>query len=333
MNIATSMLRMGASVVAPGGPRSRLAILMYHRVLSAPDPLTGEIDARSFDAQMAALRACFNVLPLAQAVQRLQAGTLPSRAAAITFDDGYADNAETALPILQRHQLHATFFVATGFLNGGRMFNDTVIESLRRIDAPTLSVPATQLFDIPVRTLGEKRAALGKLLGAVKYLGIDERQRAVEHISDCAVGPLPDNLMMTTDQVCKLAAAGMGIGGHTVNHPILTRISLAQARDEIVASRAALEAITGQSVTLFAYPNGVPGQDYASEHAALVRSLDFRAAVSTSWGAASRACDVFQLPRFTPWDREPTRFVARLLHNLAARRPVVLPEHSVAATG
>lgn len=333
MSVATSMLRVGASIVAPGGSRSRLAILIYHRVLSAPDSLTNEIDARSFDAQMAILRACFRVLPLAEAVDRMQAGTLPARAAAITFDDGYADNAETALPILQRHRLHATFFVATGFLNGGRMFNDTVIEAIRRIESPTLSVPGVRLLNIPTGTLSEKRAALSALLGAVKYLDIDERQRTVEHISNCAGSPLPDDLMMTTAQVRALASAGMGIGSHTVNHPILTRIPLKQAREEIQTNRDDLEAITGQAVTLFAYPNGVPAQDYASEHVRLVRSLGFRAAVSTSWGAAARTSNVFQLPRFTPWDREPMRFVFRLLHNVVARQPVVLSEQLAPALG
>jgi peptidoglycan/xylan/chitin deacetylase (PgdA/CDA1 family) len=49
----------------------------------------------------------------------------------ITFDDGYADNVEVALPILLRYEIAADFFVSTGFLDGGRMWNDTVIEAFR----------------------------------------------------------------------------------------------------------------------------------------------------------------------------------------------------------
>ena len=119
----------GAS--ASGG---RLVALFYHRVLAAPDPmLPTEPDARIFDAQMQALGGMFNVLPMDEAVARLAEGRLPPRAACITFDDGYRDNLQIAAPILPPHGMTATFFVASGFLDGGRMFNDTVRESVRRL--------------------------------------------------------------------------------------------------------------------------------------------------------------------------------------------------------
>jgi peptidoglycan/xylan/chitin deacetylase (PgdA/CDA1 family) len=297
---------------------------MYHRVVPGPDPLTDSTDAATFDAHMAALSRCFNVLPLEEAVMRLSDGTLPPRAAAITFDDGYSDNLHVAQPILARHRLHATFFIASGFLDGGRMFNDTVIEALRRTPGPTLDVPAAGLARIPVGSTAEKRAALDHVLRAVKYLSLEERERATAQISRAAQAPLPDDLMMTSDELRRLAGSGMGIGGHTVHHPILTRLAVDDARREIADNKMALEALIGRKLELFAYPNGVPGQDYAAEHVTLVREAGYRAAVSTSWGAASRRSDRYQLPRFTPWDREPSRFVARLLHNSVARRPVEL---------
>jgi hypothetical protein len=83
--------------------------------------------------------------------------------------------------------------------------------------------------------------------------------------------------------------------------------------------KQALEALIRAPVRTFAYPNGKPGQDYLAEHAAMAREIGFAAAVSTSWGAASKASDSFQLPRFTPWDRNDARFVLRLLQNM--RRP------------
>jgi 2-methylisocitrate lyase-like PEP mutase family enzyme len=74
----------------------------------------------------------------------------------------------------------------------------------------------------------------------------------------------------------------------------------------------------GRRIDLFAYPNGRPGRDYAPEHAKLVRELGFKAAVSTSWGAARSGHDLYQLPRFTPWDKTPLRFVLRLFRNYSA---------------
>ena len=71
------------------------------------------------------------LMPLATAVRRLRDRSLPGRAACITFDGGYADNAQVALPILQRHAAPATFFVASGFLDGGYSWTDAVIELVR----------------------------------------------------------------------------------------------------------------------------------------------------------------------------------------------------------
>ena len=70
---------------------------------------------------------------------------------------------------------------------------------------------------------------------------------------------------------------------------------------------------------LFAYPNGKPGDDYGAEHVRMVHEARFRAAFSTAWGAASRASDVLQLPRFMPWTREPLKFDLLMLRNLRQR--------------
>jgi hypothetical protein len=78
------------------------------------------------------------------------------------------------------------------------------------------------------------------------------------------------------------------------------------------AGRVQLETITGARVRLFAYPNGNPVRDYRHEHAELARELGFEAAVSAAWGAARPGDDLFQLPRFTPWDRGNFRFGLRL---------------------
>ena len=127
------MYRQLLWLMSPAGRRARLSVLIFHRVLPQIDPLfPEEVDAQRFEQICGWLRSWFNVLPLDEAVLRLTDGALPERALAITFDDGYADNHNVALPILQRHGLVATFFIATGFLDGGRMWNDSVIESVRR---------------------------------------------------------------------------------------------------------------------------------------------------------------------------------------------------------
>jgi peptidoglycan/xylan/chitin deacetylase (PgdA/CDA1 family) len=107
----------------------------------------------------------------------------------------------------------------------------------------------------------------------------------------------------------------MEIGAHTVSHPILAQVSIDAARREIGEGRVQLEHIIGAPVRVFAYPNGKPGRDYRCEHVALVRDLGFDCAVSTAWGAARAGADLYQIPRFTPWDRTNAKFALRLFGN------------------
>jgi peptidoglycan/xylan/chitin deacetylase (PgdA/CDA1 family) len=113
-----------------------------------------------------------------------------------------------------------------------------------------------------------------------------------------------------------LVDAGLEIGAHTVNHPILASVSAAEAWREISESKRDLEQTLGRAVTLFAYPNGKPGKDYAVEHVRMVREAGYVAAVSTAHGAASPQSDTLQLPRFTPWTRQHPKFDLLMLRNL-----------------
>ena len=314
------MIRTALSVVSPGGARGRLSILIFHRVHAQRDPLApGEVTTAEFDALCGWLRRWCEVLPLAQAVAALKAGRLPRRAVAITFDDGYRDNHDQALPVLHRHGLPATFFVASGFLDGGRMWNDTVIEAVRHARGAALALsgtPAQALGVLPLAGEGERAAALRALIRFAKYLAPAERQRCVNAVAERAQAALPEDLMMSSAQVHALHQAGMEIGAHTVTHPILKGMAADGVRAEIDDNRRALAAITGQAPTLFAYPNGRPGVDYDDATAQVVKELGFAAAVSTAWRAARVGDDLLQLPRYTPWERTRTRFALRLAHTL-----------------
>jgi len=319
----SALVRPLLSVLSPAGPGAALTILIFHRVLPAPDPLfPDEVDVARFDTICRCLKQWFQVLPLAKAVQALAAGRLPARAAAITFDDGYADNHDAAMPVLQRHGLSATFFIATGFLDGGVMWNDQVIEALRRsaradIDLGDIGLPAARLA---LGSVAERRSAVDAVLTAAKYLALDDRAQVVQRLlAVCGVAS-PQGLMMSSRQVQAMHSRGMGIGAHTVNHPILARLSASAAQEEMGRSKAQLESLLQTPVGLFAYPNGRPERDYVAPNVAAVQALGFDAAVSTAPGVAVAGSDLFQIPRFTPWDRAPWRFGLRLARNL--RTPV-----------
>jgi len=312
------------SVFSPAGPDARLSVLIFHRVTAQADPLfPDDVDVRRFDQICTWLKRWFHVLPLDEAVQRLKSKTLPARAAAITFDDGYRDNCEVALPVLQRHDLCATFFIATGFLDGGCMWNDVVIESVRRtnesvIDLRPLGVPG--LAQIDVRDMRQKRSAIDLVLRSLKYLPLDQRLNAALRMTALLGIRVPMDNMMTSQQVRVLRAAGMQIGAHTVLHPILAGLSDSAARAEMLQSKQRLEHILSEPVTLFAYPNGRPEQDFTERSVEIARDVGFTAAVSTAKGVAHAGTDPLRIPRFTPWDRSRLRFGARMVCNLWAAR-------------
>jgi hypothetical protein len=194
-----------------------------------------------------------------------------------------------------------------------------VIEAIRRTDRSSLDLRALAIEGVAAMDLGtlpQRRAAIETILLRIKHRRPDERLALAETIAAMAGVGLPDDLMLTSEQVRQMRAAGMVIGAHTVSHPILAKLSADEARAEIVECRCRLQDILGEPVTHFAYPNGKPVQDYSEESVRIVRELGFESAASTAWGAARQSSDLYELPRFTPWDRTPTRFALRMARNL-----------------
>jgi len=315
-SVSDALVRAWFRRLSPAGSRARLSVVILHRVRKTPDELfPREIDAAGFRERVDWMRRWFNVLPLDDAVAAIARGRLPERALCITFDDGYADNATVALPILREAGVHATFFVATSFLDGGRMWNDTVIEAVRAARGPRLDLATAGLGEHSIVTVAERRATIDRLLVELKYLGAERRERLAGAVAAAAGEPLPDDLMMSSAQVRALAAEGMGIGAHTHTHPILARLDDPAVRQEIGTSREVLAGVVHQPIELFSYPNGKPDTDYTRAQVRMVASLGFTAAVTTAPGAARMGDSIHELPRFSPWDRTPLRYAARLGRN------------------
>jgi peptidoglycan/xylan/chitin deacetylase (PgdA/CDA1 family) len=198
------------------------------------------------------------------------------------------------------------------------MWNDTVIESVRRAGTDTLDLRELGLRNYDISDNGKRIQAIANLLEEIKYRETGERTAIVSGIARAVKADLPENLMMTHRQVAQLAAAGMAVGAHTVNHPILARLDDARAESEIRESRRQLENITGAEIRMFAYPNGRPGRDYTLRDVALVKKSGMKYAVSTDWACATPSSDPLQIPRIMLWEKAPWRFYLRLLRGYYA---------------
>jgi peptidoglycan/xylan/chitin deacetylase (PgdA/CDA1 family) len=290
--------------LSPSGPAGQLSIFYFHRVLARPDALLpDEPDAAFFERLVRFITSAYRVLPLADAAAALTQGRLPSAAACITFDDGYADNLTVAAPILARHGATATVFVATGFSDGGRMWNDTVIEAVRALPAGEHDWSDFELGTHTVADAAQRSEVVRVVLKRMRYFESARRVAIADEMARRAGLPAVADTMMSRTQLLAWRAMGMDIGGHCVHHPILARLDEAQARAEIEQGRDHLTQWLGVAPRAFAYPNGFPGRDWGPREAALVRAAGFSCAVATAYGTATRHADPYGLPRIMPWGR------------------------------
>lgn len=300
---------MISAMAASAMRRARHHVLIFHRVMEEPDPMNPEEPTAAWFARlMKMLTANFEMISLSEALRRERTGTLNGRTASVTFDDGYADNFTVALPILEEFQVPATFFVASGFIGGGRMWNDSIIETFRRLEPGVCEVELEGRNTFELTDWESRRKAAATTILAWKHLAPVERQARVDGFAGRVSG-LPGDLMMSKQQLRQLADSPCAsIGGHTRNHPILAAIPDTEAISEIEGGKRDLEAWLQTEVQHFAYPNGRFGRDYQDRHAQLVKQAGFSAAVATDWGTLGADSDRYAIPRFTPWQRDLSRF-------------------------
>jgi peptidoglycan/xylan/chitin deacetylase (PgdA/CDA1 family) len=321
--------------VAHGLPmrRPRAVVLVYHRVGERSlDPWHLTIDPEMFAAQMETLARAWSPLSLAELVEGLERRRLPERAVAVTFDDGYADNLEVAASILLEYTIPATMFVASDLIDsGGPLWWDELasllLEAARLPSTLTLSSGNGDRWRIPPVADEATRSAATNALPwnaepgtrlrtfyevwlALRELDPPMREAALDEIADWSDLPRPSGrVLLTWEQLREFAALpGLGLGAHTLTHPVLPRCSDEDARAEIAGSAERLRAEAGVDIEQFAYPFGA----WSPSVARLVADLGFSAAYTTDGSAISWSSSLHALPRMPAESQPPAEF-ARLL--------------------
>lgn len=299
--------------------RNKLSVFLFHKVPGELDPMVPELTLDAFGQLLDFVVERFQVLPLDEAVTRLQSGRLPPRSACITFDDGYPDWRHGVVPLLEERNAHATFFITSGQFNGLPMWHERVYHALRHAPGDIFDLPGLGLPPLSLARIEDRRLATEFAVRHLKYQPLATREELLRRLEDAAGVRSQDVLRMSAEDLRDLHSRGFGIGAHTVSHPILTLCDPAVAAREIGGVREELEGLAGGAVRSFAYPNGRPGTDFSEEHVSLVRQAGYTYAVSTQWGAANDATPIFQIPRFTPWGPKPSDMAQQLVRNLILR--------------
>lgn len=314
-------------------------ILLYHRVARVDsDPWSLSVTPQHFAEHLEVLRKYARPLGLQQLNRDLEEGKRLHRRIAITFDDGYADNLHNARPLLERYNIPATVFVASGyvgyehefwwdelerlFLQPGRLpetlrlningsnyqwelgisavYSEDAYQRHRRWSADGQSPPTSR---------HSLYYALWQLL--CPMLASDRRQvldRLLEW-AGAAPGSRPTHRSLTEAQVLALEQGELiEVGCHTVTHPFLSTLPVNLQQQEIQQSKARLEEILGHQVRSFAYPSG----NYSAVTIDVVRDAGFTCACSTIHASVRRNSDRFVLPRVEVQNWDGDEFAKRL---------------------
>jgi peptidoglycan/xylan/chitin deacetylase (PgdA/CDA1 family) len=304
--------------------RPKNLILMYHRVAEESiDPWALNVTPKNFEAHLQILQQLAVPTRLKELVEHHRAKDWLDRTVVITFDDGYANNLHKAKPLLERYSIPATVFVTTAYTNQDREFWWDELEQIL-LQPGTLPTTLRVLIDGCCQDWdlghavdyskaqweqdhgalaweaqsGSRLAFYYSIWQTLQPLATAERRRVLDEILVWAshVPVLrPTHRPMTVQELHQLEQGSLvEIGAHSVHHPFLPSMSIANQQAEIYHSKAFLEQVLGHSIHSFAYPFGA----YRPETVSLVNKAGLNCACSTQEESVWPQSDRFQLPRF-----------------------------------
>ncbi|HVO63589.1 MAG TPA: polysaccharide deacetylase family protein [Terriglobales bacterium] len=311
------LVESGATRVVSRFAKQGVAILMYHSVTDKPEAQEDSLGGighptQMFRNHMESLAREYHPVNLEEIVRFIQGrGNLPRRSVAITFDDGYADNYEVALPILNRIGIPAAFYVTVACVQ------KRILPWPARVRYALFTTRKTDWVDPDggqwtLRDSTMRRAAFDKACEYCSKKSGAEQDKFVACLeSQLETALIEGPSMMTWDEVRAVAKQGHIIGSHTMTHPNMAHIDDEALNREFTESKQILERELASPVVHFSYPCPALQPHWTEQTVNLSRACGYQSAVTTSGGTVRRDDNPLQLKRV-----RPTKDVAGLRANL-----------------
>ncbi len=280
--------------------RGKFLILTYHRFSRENDPL--KISSEEFAAHLAYLKKYNRVLPLTKIIDALETGkTLPTNAAAITIDDGYADAFDIAFPLLKKFDLPATLFVVTDWIDEKCwLWTDLMRYILAETELTNLKIEFKdgEIFETVLSDKQQRLTTASRVNARLKKLPDEAKDAKIKEIAEnlnVKIPALPtvDFAPVNWEQAREMDANNLSVESHTVTHPILTNIDQARLDFELQTSKKRLELILGRRIEHFCYPNGSLDARVRKS----VENAGYKSAVTTAYGFNRKDANRFLLNR------------------------------------
>jgi peptidoglycan/xylan/chitin deacetylase (PgdA/CDA1 family) len=314
-----AVLGSGLLRLAARAREGSAAILMYHSVRGNPrassDLLGGIAHSEAvFRGQMALLAREFRPIPLELLAECLRTGReLPQRAVIVTFDDGYADNHEIAMPILNETGVPAAFYITVDCIEKRRLpWPGRLRFPFRLTEKICWRDPSGKEWLLASDAAREHAFAWAceiccRLVGAAQ----DDFVAGVERDLETVAPPEAGKSMMSYDQLSDLVRHGHIIGSHTMTHPNMAYVSPEEAVAELTQSKACLEQQLGCGIAHFSYPCPALSPHWNEFTGAASHKAGYETAVTTDRGLVRAGDAALRLKRV-----RPTKTVEGLRWNL-----------------
>ncbi|MGL1931975.1 MAG: polysaccharide deacetylase family protein [Desulfotalea sp.] len=286
--------------------RNSITILNYHLVTDeiSAFPDWCNLPLLQFTEQMKYLANHYDVIHLSEAITVLQEGKQRERPiAVITFDDGFKNNCDLALPVLKKENLPATIFLTTNFID-----SDNILWFGKLHDALSSSTKTDLNWNNMIYNITTPEDKSNTYRDLQKRLKKYHHSQLLEEV-DYILSQLDDTSQNSTNQATStyemldkhdihtmLKSGLIEFGAHTSDHAILSKLSTEEQKEQIQKSISTIEELTGKIDIAFAYPNGTP-QDYSSTTIKELIEANATCAMTTQSGFNYKETNIYELKR------------------------------------